>query len=206
MLLRTLPRPATSPVATAEPTIAEAARRMAGASRPTPLGAWREVARTGNLPGDLDPDATAAGFVRRWHQHLAVAIDLPLERLAPGEERLREVVVAWLDLARRTEPVRAHIARTSGPRAAAEADRQRALLAGLLAEDLAVLGAPLPLRSALDLLDELAGVAAAEDGAGRPQRAVRAALLHGAGAGEPSARVSCRVARLAGRLRPAAAG
>ena len=189
----------------AEPTIAEAARRMAGASRPTPLGAWREIARTGALPGDPDPDSTAAGLVRRWHQHLAVAIDLPMERREPGEERLRELVVAWLDLARRTEPVRGHIARTSGPRSAAEAARQRLLLAGLLAEDLAAVGAADPERSAAELLDGLAGLAAEEDVAGRPLGAARAHLLARAGAASPAAPAHGWLDRLVGRLRPARA-
>ena len=157
--------------------MADAARAFAGGTRPTSLGAWREVSRTGALPGDDDPDSTAAGLVRRWHQHLAVAIDLPMERLQPGADRLPELVRAWLDLARRTEPVRAHVARTSGPRATAEAERQARLLAGLLAEDLALMGAPAPLRSAQDLLAELAAVAAAEDAAGRVLRDARRGLL-----------------------------
>lgn len=164
-----------------EPTIAEAARRMSGAAAPTALGAWREVARTGTLAGDPEPDRTAAGLVRRWHQHLAVAIDMPMERLAPGEERLPELLVAWLDLARRTSAVRAHIARTAGPRTATEQARQHDLLAGLLAQDLAALGAPLPRRSAIDLLSELAAVAAAEDAAGRVLRGARAQLLGSSG-------------------------
>lgn len=146
-------------------------------ARPLGLGAWREVSRTGALPGDPDPDSTAAGLIRRWHQHLAVAIDLPMERLQPGADRLPELVRAWLDLARRTEPVRRHIAATSGPRAAAETERQTHLLAGLLAEDLALMGAPAPLRSAHDLLAELAAVAAAEDAAGRVLRDARRGLL-----------------------------
>lgn len=167
------------PARPAEPTIAEAARRMAEAPRLLGLAAWREVARTGALPGDPDPDSTAAGLIRRWHQHLAVAIDLPMERLAAGEERLPELVGAWLDLARRTAAVRAHVAATTGPRARAEAVRQAELLAGLLAEDLAVMGAPEPRRSAHDLLREMAAVAAAEDAAGRVLRDARRALLGG---------------------------
>lgn len=146
-------------------------------ARPLGLGAWREVSRTGALPGDPDPDSTAAGLIRRWYQHLAVAIDVPMERLPPGEDRLPELVRAWLDLARRTEPVRRHVALTSGPRASAEAERQARLLAGLLAEDLALMGAPAPLRSARDLLAELATVAAAEDAAGRVLRDARRSLL-----------------------------
>lgn len=157
--------------------VADAGRTFAGAVRPTALGAWREVSRTGTLAGDPDPDSTAAGLVRRWHQHLAVAVDLPLERSEPGEDRLPELVRAWLDLARRTEAVRRHLAATSGPRATAEAERQARLLAGLLAEDLALMGAPAPLRSARDLLAEMAAVAAAEDAAGRVLREARRSLL-----------------------------
>jgi hypothetical protein len=196
-------RPAPQP----EPTIAEAARRMSGATAPTALGAWREVARSGSLPGDPDPDRTAAGLVRRWYQHLAVAIDLPMERLAPGEDRLPELVTAWLDLARRTSAIRAHIAATGGPRTAAESARQHELLAGLLAEDLAVLGAPLPRRSAVDLLDELAAVAEAEDAAGRMLRTARAQLIGGTGAtSEPvRTRLDRALDRLVGWLRPAPA-
>lgn len=160
-----------------ETVVADAARTFAGSARPTALGAWREVSRTGALPGDPDPDSTAAGLIRRWHQHLAVAIDLPMERLEPGEDRLPELVRAWLDLARRTEPVRRHVALTSGPRATAEAERQERLLVGLLAEDLALMGAHAPLRSAHDLLSELAAVAATEDAAGKELRGARRSLL-----------------------------
>lgn len=181
--------------------VADAVRAFAGGVRPTSLGAWREVSRTGALPGDPDPDSTAAGLVRRWHQHLAVAIDLPMERLEPGADRLPELVRAWLDLARRTESVRRHVALTSGPRAAAEAERQARLLAGLLAEDLALMGAPAPLRSAHDLLVELAAVAAAEDAVGRPLRDARRSLL----GAEPAPR-PCLLERLARILqRPATA-
>lgn len=189
----------------AEPTIQEAARRMSGAAAPTALGAWREVARTGTLADDPHPDRTAAGLVRRWHQHLAVAVDLPMERLAPGEERLPELLTAWLDLARRTSAVRAHIARSAGPRTATEQARQHDLLAGLLAEDLAVLGAPLPRRSAVDLLSELAAVAAAEDAAGRALRGARAQLLGGSGVTSETAprRLDRAVDRLVGWFRPA---
>jgi hypothetical protein len=201
MTLRTAERrPAPQP----EPTIAEAARRMSGATAPTALGAWREVARHGTLVGDPDPDRTAAGLVRRWYQHLAVAIDLPMERLAPGEDRLPELLTAWLDLARRTTAVRAHIAATGGPRTATESARQHDLLAGLLAEDLAVLGAPLPRRSAADLLSELAAVAEAEDAAGKVLRSARAQLIGGTGAtSEPArTRLDRAVDRLVGWLRP----
>ena len=162
---------------TAEISYKRAAQGMADAGRRLGLGAWLEVSRTGALPGDPDPDGTAAGLVRRWHQHLAVAIDLPMERLAPGPDRLPELITAWLDLARRTERVRTHVAATSGPRATTEAARQRALLAGLLAEDLALMGAPAPLRSALDLVAELAELAALEDAAGRPLPRLRRSLL-----------------------------
>lgn len=175
-----------------------AARGMAGAGRRLGLGAWLEVSRTGGLPGDPDPDGTAAGLVRRWHQHLAVAIDTPLERLSPGPDRLPDLVTAWLDLARRTERVRAHVATTAGPRATAEADRQGALVAGLLAEDLALMGAPEPRRSALDLLAELAEMAAAEDAAGRPLPRLRRSLLQ--------AEAQPRSSWLPGWLRPAYAG
>ena len=191
MTARTLPR-------TPEVSYERAAAGMAAASRPMPLGAWREVSRTGTVAGDPDPDATAVGLVRRWHQHLAVAIDLPMERLAPGAERLAELQSAWLDLARRTEAVRAHLAATSGPRARAEAARQRTLLAGLLAEDLAVLGAPDPQQAAHDLLDALAALAAEEDRAGRVLPGARRALQ---GGDEPRLglvdRLRTRLARLA---------
>ena len=177
--------------------VAEAARRMATAPRPLGLGAWREVSRTGALPGDPDPDGTAAGLVRRWHQHLAVAIDEPMERLEPGEDRLPALVTAWLDVARRTARVRAHIAATAGPRATAELQRQTALLAGLLAEDLALIGAPEPRRSARDLLGELAAVAAAEDAAGRELPSARRALLGDPEPAPPSWRewLSCLLRR-----------
>lgn len=188
----------------ARPSLQEAARRMSSAARPLGLGAWREVSRTGSLLGDPDPDSTAAGLVRRWHQHLAVAIDLPMERLAPGEERLPELVTAWLDLARRTERIRTHVAATSGPRAAAESARQTSLLARLLSEDLALMGAPEPGRSAGDLLTEMAAVAAAEDAAGRPLPRLRAGLL-----GTPESLVQPswrdRVRRLTCRLHPSTA-
>jgi len=170
------PRP-TSPHPREEGVVAEAARRMAGAARPLNLGAWRQVARTGALPGDPDPDGTGVGLVRRWHQHLAVAIDLPMERLEPGPDRLPALLTAWLDLARRTEAIRAHVAATGGPRTRAESERQTLLLAGLLAEDLALMGAPEPRRSALDLIGELTAVAAAEDAAGRVLRSARRTLL-----------------------------
>jgi hypothetical protein len=183
----------------ADPVVAEAARRLAGTARPLGLGAWREISRTGALPGDPEPDVTATGLVRRWHQHLAVAIDVPMERLSPGEDRLPALVAAWLDLARRTGNVRRHVAATAGPLARAEALRQRTLLAGLLAEDLAVLGAVDPRRAALDLLGEMEQVAAAEDASGRELRSARRALLPTAEAPRP--RMRCR---LVGRLRPAA--
>lgn len=201
MLLQTrsrTPQPAHQP---AQPSIAEAARRMADAPRPLGLGAWREVSRTGALHGDPDPDGTAVGLVRRWHQHLAVAIDLPMERLEPGPDRLPALLAAWLDLARRTEPVRAHVAATGGPRAEAESRRQSALLAGLLAEDLALMGTPEPRRSATDLLGEMAAVAAAEDAAGRELSSARRALL-----GAPAPVAASWRTRLACLLhRPAAA-
>lgn len=182
-----------------EVPVADAARAFAasGGTRPTALGAWREVSRTGTLAGDADQDSTAAGLIRRWHQHLAVAIDLPMERLEPGVDRLPALVRAWLDLARRTEPVRRHVAATAGPRATAEAARQSRLLAGLLAEDLALMGAPSPLRSARDLLAELEAVARAEDAAGRVLRDARRSLL----GAEPTERLSLR-----GRLRRLSGG
>ena len=182
MIARTAPAPPATPVA-------DAARSFTAAgSRPLGLGAWREVSRTGTLPGDPDPDGTAAGLVRRWHQHLAVAIDLPMERLEPGPDRLPALLTAWLDLARRTEPVRAHVARTAGPRAQAEAQRQADLLTGLLAEDLALMGVPEPRRSARDLLTELAAVAAAEDAAGRVLRDARRGLLGAEAPAQPTVR------------------
>jgi hypothetical protein len=164
---------------TTEISYERAAQGMARGGRPLGLGAWLEVSRTGALPGDPDPDSTAAGLVRRWHQHLAVAMDTALERRTPGPDRLPELVTAWLDLARRTANVRAHVAATGGARAAAEQERQIRLLAGLLAEDLALLGAAEPHRSALDLLASLAEVAAAEDEAGRPLTALRRSVLGG---------------------------
>jgi hypothetical protein len=160
-----------------EPTLADVARRLSGA-RPLPLGAWREVQRTGTLSTpDDDPDATAAGLVRRWHQHWAVAIDLPVEQLAPGGRRLEALVHAWLDLARRTAPVRAFVAATGEQRTTAEAARQRVLLQRLLCEDLAALGAPRPAHAASALVEQLAAVAAREDAAGRVLRAERTELL-----------------------------
>jgi hypothetical protein len=171
-----------------------AARGLAAAGRPMPLGAWREVSRTGTIGGDPDPDATAVGLIRRWYQHLAVAIDVPMERLSPGPERLQELQTAWLDLARRTQPVRAHVAATSGARALAESSRQRTLLVGLLAEDLAAVGAVEPQRSAADLLDEVAAVAAAEDAAGRVLRGDRRSLLGGEQRRTLLDRLRCRAA------------
>lgn len=181
-----------------------AAQGMAGAGRRLGLGAWREVQRTGALPGDPEPDRTAAGLVRRWYQHLAVALDTPMERLTPGPERLPALVTAQLDLARRTENVRAHVAQTGGPLAAAEAERQRALLAGLLAQDLALMGAPQALRSARDLLAELDAVTAAEDAAGRPLPRLRRTLVQ-AEPGQAPRSGRC-TGRLAGWLRPTYAG
>lgn len=166
-------------------------------ARPLPLGAWREVTRTGTVATDCDPDATAAGLVRRWHQHLAVVIDLPMERYAPGPDRLPALLTEWLDLARRTEAVRAHVARVGGPRTAAEQARQAQLLNRLLAEDLAALGAPDPQRSAADLLAELAEVAAAEDAAGTPLASARRALLGTGEQGRPS-RIRTALDRLTG--------
>jgi len=200
------PRTAGSAARPGEISIEAAARGLAAAtSRPLGLGAWREVSRTGTLAGDPDPDSTAAGFVRRWHQHLAVAMDLPMERLSPGEQRLPELVTAWLDLARRTAAVRQHVAATGGPRAAAETARQRALLAGLLGEDLAALDQPEPARRALELLDRMAAVAAAEDAAGRVLRPARRALLPWAHPEQVRQRrwLACPLSRLVGRMRPA---
>jgi hypothetical protein len=129
-----------------------------------------------------------------------VAIDMPMERTAPGPERLAQLATAWLDVARRTERVRRHVAATSGPRALAEADRQRTLLAGLLAEDLSLMGAPEPRRSAVDLLDGLDEVARAEDAAGRVLPRLRRALLQ---AEQPrDTRLQRAAARLGGRLHP----
>ena len=190
----------------AEVSYEQAARGMAGASRPLGLGAWREVSRTGALPGDPDPDSTAAGLVRRWHQHLAVAIDLPLERTPAGEQRLPELVNAWLDVARRTASVRAHVAATGGPRTAAEVARQAELLTGLLADDLALLGALDPRRSARDLLAEMAQVAAAEDAAGRELKGARRGLLGQPQEDSGGCRWDRALARLTGLLRPAATG
>jgi hypothetical protein len=183
-----------------------AAQGMAQASRPLGLGAWREVSRTGTLAGDPDPDSTAAGLVRRWYQHLAVAVDLPMEQRQPGEERLPELVTAWLDLARRTPEVRAHVTVTGGPRTAAESARQRDLLAGLLAEDLALLGAVHPRRAAVDLLTELAEVAAAEDAAGRVLKRARLAVLGGAPQAPAVPWHERVLERLAGWLHPATVG
>ena len=186
----TLPRPA-------EISYERAAAGMATAGRRMPLGAWREVSRTGTIAADPDPDTTAVGLIRRWYQHLAVAIDLPLERTVPGSERLTELQTAWLDLARRTAPVRAHLAATSGPRALAEGSRQRTLLAGLLAEDLAVVGAVEPQRAALDLLGELTAVAEAEDAAGRVLRDARRSLVGGQEPRTLLDRFRCRAAATA---------
>lgn len=180
------------------------ARRMSAGARPLGLGAWREVTRTGTIAEDPDPDRTAAALVRRWHQHLAVAVDLPMERYGPGAERLPALIAEWLDLARRTTAVRRHVAVTGGPRSAAEAARQRTLLTGLLADDLAALGAPEPLGPAAELLHEVETVAAAEDAAGRVLPAARAAVLRAAHLPEPTAAdrwLLCRlVERIAARL------
>jgi hypothetical protein len=180
-----------------QPSIALAAARLAERGRPLGLGAWREVSATGALAGDTDPDATAAGLVRRWHQHLAVAIDLPVERLSPGEERLHALSAAWLDHARRTARVRGYVERHRGPRSDAETGRQRALLVQLLADDLAALGAAAPVRAAHDVLDDLAAVAAAEDAADAVLPALRAPLI-----APPRPPRSALRARLAGLLRP----
>lgn len=192
----------------AEPSIEEAARRMAAATKPMALGAWREVTRTGTLTEDPDPDGTAAGLVRRWHQHLAVVIDLPMERYAPGDERLPALMTEWLDLARRTARVRSHVAAVGRGRTAAEAARQSALLTRLLADDLAVLGAVDPARSAADLVRSLAEVAAAEDAAGRVLPDARAVLLGTTGvpvAAPAPRRLLCRLTdRLGTRLHAAA--
>ena len=193
-----------------EPTIEEAARRMAG-SRPLPLGAWREVMATGALAADrrpgADPDASAAALVRRWHQRLAVAVDEPIERGGPGAERLPQLLTAWLDLARKTAPVRGYVRQVAGPRTAAVQDRHEQLLVDLLAEDLALLGAPAPRRSALDLVRELHLVAEEEDGAGRVLPARRAALLTLAGVPERRRSGSgCPLRLLASRLHLAPAG
>jgi hypothetical protein len=162
---------------------------LSAPSRPLPLGAWREVQRTGTLStSDDDPDATAAGLVRRWHQHWAVAIDLPVEQLSPGARRLEALVHAWLDLARRTAPVRAFVAATGGQRTAAEAVRQRVLLQRLLCEDLAALGEARPVQAGSVLVEQLAAVAAQEDAFGRVLRADRTELLALHGVVAPVAR------------------
>ena len=112
--------------------------RPASPARPITLRAWRDLLEGRPLAADSDPDGTAAALVRRWAQHFAVAIDGPMERAAGGRERLPEIVDAWLDLSRRTAPVRVHLAAVGGPRTAAEQARQDALLIRLLREDLAL--------------------------------------------------------------------
>jgi hypothetical protein len=158
---------------------------------------YEEDVMMSRRPGP-DPDSTAAALVRRWHQHFAVAIDGPLERAASGSERLPEIVDAWLDLARRTAPVRAQVARFGGPRTAAEQARQEALLLGLLREDLALIGVPAPHAAATALLAEMTRIVAAEDRAGRPLRAQRVAALRAAGLGPAAPPARVRLATLLG--------
>ena len=158
--------------------IQDARRTFAQAtSGPTPLGAWREVGRTGRLVDDPDPDRTAAGLIRRWHHHLAVVTDEPVERHAPGAARLAGLARAYLDLARRTPGVRAHLARIDGPASRAERARQRAVIVDLLTAVLVVLGHAEPVGDAADLLAALDAVAGQEDLAGRPLRALRRDLI-----------------------------
>ena len=161
-------------------------------SGPTPLGAWREVGRTGRLADDPDPDRTAAGLTRRWHHHLALVLDEPVERHAPGATRLAGVAQAYLDLARRTPGVRAHLVRVDGPASRAERARQRAAVVDLLAADLMALGHAEPVDAAGDLLESLDAVARQEDLAGRPLRALRRGVLPGSPASHrPSRRLRC---------------
>ena len=143
---------------------------------------WRELLQTGSTARpDPDPDATSAALVRHWHQRFAVAIDGPLERAATGAERLPQIVHAWLDLARRSAPVRAYVDAFAGDRAAAELTRQSALLLGLLSEDLALIGVRQPEAAAGALLLAMRELAQEEDRAGRVLPARRAAALHAAG-------------------------
>lgn len=143
--------------------------------------AWRDLMRDGALRDDPDPDGTAAALVRHWHQHFAVAVDGPLEQAPTGRERLPQLVDAWLELARRSEPVRTYVARVGGARAAAESTRQDAVLLGLLAEDLSLLGVREPDVGAAVLLREIRCAAGEEDRAGRVLPDLRAAALRAAG-------------------------
>ena len=160
-----------------------APRTATRSGRPLALHLWRDLLE-GRPVADAvapDPDGTAAALVRRWAQHFAVAIDGTMERSLSGSERLPEIVSAWLDLARRTAPVRAHIAAVGGPLTAAEQARQEAVLVALLREDLALIGAAAPDPAARGLLRQLALVAAAEDVAGTRLPAHRTAALRAAG-------------------------
>lgn len=148
------------------------------------LGAWRDLLEGRSVvdarAAGPEADGTAAALVGLWAQHFAVAIDGPMERAGGGSERLPEIVEAWLDLARRTAPVRSHIAATGGPLTAARQARHDALVVSLLREDLALMGADAPDTIARALLKELALVAAAEDRAGTRLPAHRTAALRAA--------------------------
>jgi hypothetical protein len=164
------------------------------------LAVWHELLGGGRPDPHVDGDRTSAALVGRWYQHFAVAIDGAVERAASGEERLPELVDAWLDVARRTQPVRAYVARHAGPLTCAEQRRQARLLARLLAENLRLLGADAPERRAFELVRELEVVAGAEDRAGRRLPASRAALLRGLGLLAPAPSSSCLGRRLSAWL------
>ncbi len=164
--------------------------------------AWRELLRDGALAdADADPDATSAALVRHWHQRFAVAIDGPLEHAATGAERLPQIVHAWLDLARASTRVRAYVERGGGERTAHEQNRQRALLLGLLGEDLALIGAREPEAAARALLLAMQEAAQEEDRAGRVLPAHRGAALLSAGLEVRGERrlLRCRVRRRTSR-------
>lgn len=162
------------------------------------LAAWEEVERTGDLSVEGARRRQLLGALAgRWHQVLAVEVDLPLDTLPPGGERLEALSLAWLDVARRTAPVRALLRRED----VGTDTRLRSLFVSLLGDDLAALGAPSPLRSAADLLAQLEAVADLEERAGRALRRERRALLRGLGA--PERATARRLVPLRRRLAPA---
>lgn len=152
------------------------------------VGAWRHVAEHGDYPpAARDRTALLAQLAAHAGQRLIVALDAPLEHEPPGSGRLRQVLTAWLDLARTAPRVHELLERDATGPARALLDQQRRLVLDLLAEDLGAAGAPDPWRAAAVLLDRTAAVAGREQAAGRPLRRERAALLWGP-AGVPAPR------------------
>lgn len=155
-------------------------------ARPLRVPAWRHAAAYGDLPpGRYDRAAALADLAAHAGQRLAVLLDQPLEALPPGPQRLRAVLAGWLDARRDAARAHALLDREAEGRARTLLDGQRRVLLGVLAEDLAALGAPDPRRSAADLLAEACAVAALEHSAGRVLRRERAALLAGPGPDAP---------------------